>query len=61
MRIGPNSRTAGQAGAAQLSQMTCRVAGHRSSPTARPVESAGAITDETSTRRPSRHTFDITV
>lgn len=60
MRVAPPS-SAGPAGAVQLSQMACRVAGHRSSPTARPVEAAGRISDDTSTRRPSRHTFDITV
>ena len=61
MRVGPTSSPAGSAGAVQLSQMTGRVSAHRSSPTGRPVESPGAITDDTSTRRPSRHTFDISV
>jgi len=61
MRVGPMPGPASHPGAVQLAQLTCRVAGHRSSPTARPVESVGAITDETSTRRPSQHTFDISV
>ncbi len=61
MRVGPTSSPAGHAGAVQLSQMACRVAGHRSSPTARPVQSPSAITDDTVIRRPSRHTFDIRV
>lgn len=61
VRVAPPASPASRAGAVQLSQMACRVAGHRSSPTDRPVEAAGAITDDTSTRRPTRHTFDITV
>jgi hypothetical protein len=62
MRINPTSiPAAGHARAIQSAQSTCRVAGHQSSPTTRPVESLGAIIDENSTRRPSRHTFDISV
>lgn len=61
VRVAPPASPTSRAGAVQLSQMACRVAGHRSSPTNRPVEAAGAITDDTSTRRPTRHTFDITV
>ena len=61
MRISPTSSPTAHAFAVQLSQMTCRVAAHRSSPTSRPVESPGAVTDDTITRRPSRHTFDIRV
>ncbi|GLS02533.1 hypothetical protein GCM10007859_25570 [Brevundimonas denitrificans] len=61
MRISPNSTPVAQGLAVQLTQMTCRVAAHRSSPTTRPVESPGAITDDTAARRPSRHTFDIRV
>lgn len=61
VRVAPPASPASRAGAVQLSQMACRVAGHRSSPTDRPVEAVGAITDDTSTRRPTRHTFDITV
>lgn len=61
MRIGPVSSAIGHREALQLSQLTCRVAAHRSSPTARPVEPPGAITDDTVTRRPGRHTFDIRV
>lgn len=61
MRVGPIPNSAGLAGAVQLTQLTCRVAGHRSSPTGRPVESVGAITDDTATRRPSQHAFDISV
>ena len=61
MRIPPISTPMARGQAVQLSQMTCRVASHRSSPTSRPVEAPGAITDDTVTRRPSRHTFDISV
>ena len=61
MRIGPIPTAAGQGLAVQLSQMTGRVAAHQSSPTTRPVEPPGAIGDDTATRRPTRHTFDIRV
>lgn len=61
MRIGPTSMPTAQPLAVQLSQMTCRVAAHGSSPTTRPVEPPSAVTDDTVTRRPSRHTFDIRV
>lgn len=61
MRISPISTPIAQGLAVQLSQTTCRVAAHRSSPTGRPVESPGAIVDDTAARRPSRHTFDIRV
>ena len=61
MRIGAISTPTAQFVAVQLSQMTCRVAAHRSSPTTRPVEPPGAVTEDTVTRRPSRHTFDIRV
>lgn len=61
MRISPGSAPIAQGLAVQLSQMTCRVAAHRSSPTTRPVEPPGAVTEDTVTRRPSRHTFDIRV
>ncbi len=61
MRIAPGLAPGAQALAVQLSQMTCRVAAHRSSPTNRPVEPPNAISDDTVSRRPSRHTFDIRV
>lgn len=61
MRIGPISIPVAHGLSVQLSQMTCRVAAHRSSPTTRPVETPGAISDDTASRRPSRHTFDIRV
>ena len=59
MRISPISMPVARGLAVQLSQMTCQVAAHRSSPTTRPVEPPGAITDDAVTRRASRHTFDI--
>ncbi len=61
MRVGPTASFAVRAAAVQLLHMTCRVSAHRSSPTGRPVESPSAIIDDTSTRRPSRHAFDISV
>lgn len=61
MRISQTSMPTAQYLVVQLSQMTCRVAAHRSSPTTRPVEPPGAVTEDTVTRRPSRHTFDIRV
>ena len=61
MRIDPFSLPVAQGRAVQHTQMTCRVAAHQSSPTGRPVESPGAIVDDTAARRPSRHTFDIRV
>lgn len=61
MRISPVSAPAGQGQATHFSQMICRVAAHQSSPTARPVEPPGAISDDSATRRPTRHTFDIRV
>lgn len=61
MRIGAISTPTAQFVAVQLSQMTCRVAAHRSSPTDRPVEPPNTIADDTATRRSSRHTFDIRV
>lgn len=59
MRINPTSIPTTQGLAVQLSQATGRVAAHRSSPTTRPVEAPSAVTDDTVTRRPTRHTFDI--
>lgn len=47
--------------AVHLSQMTGRVAAHRSSPTDRPVDPVGALNSDTLARQPSRHTFDIRV
>lgn len=61
MRIGPVTTPPGQSQATHFSQMTGRVAAHQSSPTDRPVEPPGAIIDDTATRRPTRHTFDIRV
>lgn len=61
MRVGPISLPISQGTSVQLSQRTCRVAAHQSSPTVRPVEAPGALTDDTLIRRPSRHTFDIRV
>lgn len=61
MRISPASTPMTQGQVVQLSQTTCRVAAHRSSPTGRPVAGPAAITDDTVIRRPSRHTFDIRV
>ncbi|WP_292107471.1 hypothetical protein [Brevundimonas sp.] len=61
MRVTPVARVNAQALAVHLAQMTSRVAGHQSSPTSRPVEAPGAIVADNSTRRPSRHTFDIRV
>jgi hypothetical protein len=61
MRTSPVSTSIAQGIAAQLSQTTCRVAAHRSSPTATPVQSPNGIAGDTATRRPSRHTFDIRV
>lgn len=61
MRIGAPSIPTAQAWAVQLSQVTGRVAAHQSTPTDRPVDPPKAITNDTVTRRPSRHTFDIRV
>ncbi len=61
MRVGPYSPPMAYARAVQLSQTTCRVAAHRSSPTDRPVEPPDRLTGDTLIRRPSRHTFDIRV
>ncbi|KDP94775.1 hypothetical protein ER13_09920 [Brevundimonas sp. EAKA] len=61
MRVGPSLVPIAYARAVQLSQMTCRVAAHRSGPTDRPVAPPDAVTGETFIRRPSRHTFDIRV
>ncbi len=61
MRVGPTTSFAVHALAVHSSQMTCRVAGHRSSPTTQPVPPPGAITDDTCTRQASQHTFDIRV
>jgi len=61
MRIGPPSASTAYARAIQLSQTTCRVAAHRSSPTDRPVAGPDAVTGDTLIRRLSRHTFDIRV
>lgn len=61
MRVGPTTSFAAHAMAVHSSQMTCRVAAHRSSPTTQPIQPPGAITDDTSTRRASQHTFDIRV
>lgn len=61
MRVGPISLPIAQGVAVQHTQTTCRVAAHQSSPTGRPVESPGAIVDDTAARRPTRHTFDIRV
>jgi hypothetical protein len=60
MRVGAYNPVA-QAWASQLTQMTGRVASHQSSPTDRPVDRPHAVQDDTSIRRPSRHTFDIRV
>jgi hypothetical protein len=59
MRISPISMPIAQGVAVQHTQTTCRAAAHRSSPTGRPVEAPGAIVDDTTARRPTRHTFDI--
>ena len=61
MRVGPTPSPAAYAWAAQLSQMTCRVAAHQSTATDRPVDPPGSLTNDTLIRRPSRHTFDIRV
>jgi len=61
MKISPGAMPVTQGLTVQLSQLTCRVAAHRSSPTSRPVEPPGAMGDDTATRRPTRHTFDIRV
>lgn len=61
MRVGVTTSFAALAMAVHSSQMTCRVAGYRSSPTSRPVQPPGAITDDTSTRQASQHTLDIRV
>jgi hypothetical protein len=61
MRVGASSNPAVHAWALQLSQMTGRVAAHQSTPTDRPVDPPGVISDDAGTRRPSRHTFDIHV
>ncbi len=61
MRVGTSPNPAVQAWALQLSQMTGRVASHQSTPTDRPVDPPGAISDDAGIRRPSRHTFDIRV
>ena len=58
---GPPSQGAGQAWAPLLAQTPCRVAAHRSSPTAKPVTAPEAVSAATVTRPPSRHTFDIRV
>jgi len=50
MRVGPTASFAVHALAVHASQMTCQVAGHRSSPTTQPVPPPGAITDDTSSR-----------
>ena len=61
MRVSLNSLPIAQGVAVQHTQTTCRVAAHQSSPTGPPVESPGAIVDDTAARRPTRHTFDIRV
>lgn len=61
MRISPTSAPGAQGVTVQHTQTTCRVAAHRSSPTGPPVAGPAAITDDTVTRRPTRHTFDIRV
>ena len=61
MRVSPVSLPIAQGVAVRHTQATCRVAAHQSSPTSRPVESPGAIVDDTAARRPTRHTFDIRV
>lgn len=61
MKINPGAMPASLGPAVQHSQLTCRVAAHQSSPTSRPVEPPCAIGDDTTTRRPTRHTFDIRV
>lgn len=59
MKVGPHFAL--NAWAAHLSQMTCRVAAHRSSPTDQAVEPPKPLADDRAIRRPSRHTFDIRV
>lgn len=61
MRMGPTCLPVGRGVAVQHTQTLCRVAAHQSSPTGRPVESPGAIVDDTTARRPTRNTFDIRV
>jgi hypothetical protein len=61
MRISSISLPIAQGVAVEHTQTTCRVAAHQSSPTGRPVESPRAIIDDTTARRPTRHTFDIRV
>ena len=61
MKVGPLPSPTLGAWSVQLSQRTCRLAAHRSTPTDRPVEAPGALPQDTLTRRPSRHTFDIRV
>lgn len=61
MRVGALPSTVAQAWAVHLAQMTGRVAAHRSTATDRPIEPPAALTDDTLTRRPSRHTFDIRI
>ena len=47
--------------AAQLTQTVGQAAGHRSVSTERPVEPVNTISDHTTLRRVSTHTFDIRV
>ena len=62
MRIGPPATHYWTAAlSAQLTQTVGQAAGHRSSPTERPVEPANSIQDNTTMRRVSPHTFDIRV
>lgn len=61
MRVIPAPSLPGRTGAAQSAQATCRVASHQSSPTSQPVGPVTAIPNDTSTRRPSQYTFDISV
>ena len=61
MRVSAPYNPSAHAWAVQLAQMAGRVAAHQSTPTDRPVDPPGAITDDTLIRRPSRHTFDIRV
>lgn len=61
MRVGATVNPSAHAWAVQGAQVTARVAGHQSTPTDRPVDAPGALNNDTLTRRPSRHTFDIRV
>lgn len=62
MRIGPPAMPYWTAAmAARLTQTVGQAAGHRSVSTERPVEPPKAVSDHTTLRRVSPHTFDIRV